>query len=190
MRRRTFIAGLGSAAAWPLVARGQQAGKVYRVAWVTPSAPVADLTENSSMKAVGAFPLELRKLGYIEGQNLIMDRYSGQGRPEGYGELARVVVASKPDVIVTITNVMPRRLQSASTTIPIIAMMADPVCSGLTTSLAHPGGNLTGVSIDAGAEIWGKQLALLKEILPGLSRAGSFSPPSAKIFAMASPCSA
>src|SRR5262245_60109198 len=148
MRRRAFIAGLGSAAVWPLVAGAQQAGKLYRIAWVAPIAPVADLAENSSVKALRAFFLELRKLSYVEQQNLIIDRYSAEGRPERYGELAKNVIARKPDVIVTVANAIPRHLQSLSTTIPIIALMADPVSGGLTTSLAHPDGNLTGVSID------------------------------------------
>jgi putative tryptophan/tyrosine transport system substrate-binding protein len=169
--RRAFIAGLGSAAAWPLVGRAQQAGQVYRVAWASASAPISELTENSSMHAVGAFFLELRALGYVEGQNLIFDRFSGGGQLERYGEVARDVVARKPDVIVTIGHAMLRHLQSASSTIPIIAMMADPISAGLTTSLARPSGSVTGVSIDAGTEIWGKRLALLKEIVPTLSRA-------------------
>jgi putative tryptophan/tyrosine transport system substrate-binding protein len=171
MNRREFIAALGGAATWPLVARGQQAGQPYRIAWVTPSAPIAELTEKSSMLGLGAFFSELRALDYVEGQNLVIDRYSGAGRPERYGEVARDVIARRPDVIVTISNAMTQRLQFATDTIPIISMMADPITTGLTTSLAHPNGNLTGVSIDAGTEIWSKRLAFLKEMVPRLSRA-------------------
>ena len=171
MKRREFIAALGGAAAWPVMARAEQAGQPYRIAWVTPSAPIAELTEKSSMHALGAFFSELRALDYVEGQNLIVDRYSGAGRRERYPEVARDVIARKPDVIVAIGNPMTQRLQFATATIPIIAMMADPITTGLTTSLAHPNGNLTGVSIDAGIEVWSKRLALLKEMVPRLSRA-------------------
>ena len=175
MKRRTFIAGLGGAAAWPVVARGEQAGRVYRIAWVHPSVPISDLTENSSSQAYRAFVGEFRRLGYVEGQNLIFDRYSGEGRPERYEELARHVVTRQPDVIFSVGNPMDRLLKRASATIPIIALVADPVANGLSTSLAHPDANLTGVSIDAGIEIWGKRLALLKEMVPGLASAGFLS---------------
>jgi putative ABC transport system substrate-binding protein len=82
------------------------------------------------------------------------------------------VVTRQPDVIFTHGNDMPRLLQRASATIPIVAVVGDPIAFGFTTSLARPDTSLTGVSIDAGAEIWGKRLALLKETVQGLSRAG------------------
>jgi putative ABC transport system substrate-binding protein len=172
MKRREFIAGLGSAAAWPLVARAQQPDKVYRVAWVSPATPVADLSENSGIETFRAFLTELRRLGYVEGQNLILDRYSGEGRPDRFSDLARDVVGRRPDLVFTTGNAIPRQLQQASTTIPIVAIVADPIAGGLSISLAHPSGNLTGVSIDAGIEIWGKRLALLKEMVPRLSSVG------------------
>jgi putative tryptophan/tyrosine transport system substrate-binding protein len=175
MRRRAFIAGLGGAAAWPVVVRAQQDGKVFRVAWVHPATPVADLTENGGYRSYRAFLSELRRLGYVEGQNLILDRYSADGRPDRYDELARYVVARQPDVIFTHGWDMPRSLQRASTIIPIIAVVGDPIAGGFTTSLARPDANITGVSIDAGVEIWGKRLALLKETVQGLSRAGFVS---------------
>ena len=175
MNRRAFIAGLVGAAAWPMVARGQQANKVHHVAWISPATPVTDMTENSGNQVYRAFLSELRRLGYVEGQNLIFDRYSGEGRPELYADLARDVVARRPDLIFTIRNAIPRRLQLASATIPIVAIVSDPIASGLSTSLAHPSSSLTGISIDAGIEIWGKRLALLKEMVPRLSRAGFVS---------------
>jgi putative ABC transport system substrate-binding protein len=175
MKRREFIAGLGGAAAWPAVARAQQAGKIYRVAWIFPSMPVTELTENSNAQFIRAFVIELRRLGYVEGQNLIFDRYSGEGRPDLYADLAREAVAHQPDLVFTVGNDIPRRLQQASTKIPIVALVADPIATGLSTSLARPDGNLTGVSIDAGLEIWGKRLALLKETVVGLSSVGVLS---------------
>jgi hypothetical protein len=72
MRRRAFIIALGGAAAWPRVARGQQDGKVFRVAWLHPATPVADLTENSGYRSYRAFLSELRRLGYVEGQKLVL----------------------------------------------------------------------------------------------------------------------
>jgi putative tryptophan/tyrosine transport system substrate-binding protein len=172
--RRECVAALGSAAAWPL-ARGQQADKVYHVAWISPATPVTELTESSGVQAYQAFLIELRRLGYVEGKNLILDRYSGEGRPERYAQLAQDVVARRPDLVFTAGNAIPRHLQRASTTIPIVATVADPIASGLSTSLAHPSANLTGVSIDAGIEIWGKRLALIKETVPRLSSAGFLS---------------
>jgi putative tryptophan/tyrosine transport system substrate-binding protein len=171
MKRRAFIAGLGSAAAWPVVARGQQAGKVYRVTFISPATPVSELTE-SGFRAFRAFLIELRRLGYFEGQNLILDRYSGEGRPERYADRARDAVARQPDVVLAVGNAIPRHLQRALATIPIVALVTDPIAGGLSTSLARPSGNLTGVSIDAGIEIWGKRLALLKETVLRLSSAG------------------
>jgi putative ABC transport system substrate-binding protein len=175
MKRRAFIAALGSAAAWPLVARAQLPRKVYHIAWITPSVPISELTESSDIQAYPAFLSELRRLGYVEGQNLILDRYSGEGRPERYSDVARDAVARRPDLVFTVGNAIARHLQQASTTIPIVALVADPIASGLSASLAHPSGNLTGVSIDAGIEIWGKRLALLKETAPRLSSAGFLS---------------
>jgi putative tryptophan/tyrosine transport system substrate-binding protein len=172
MRRRTFIAALGGAAAWPLVARGQQAGRVYRVALIFPANPVADITENGPSQFIRTFLLELRRLGYVEGQNLILDRFSGEGRAERYADVARDAVARQPDLIFTLGDAIPRRLQQASLVIPIVAMVADPIANGLSTSLARPDGNLTGVSIDAGLEIWGKRLADLKETVVSLSSVG------------------
>src|SRR5690349_16347311 len=156
--RRAFIAGLGGAMTWPVVAHGQQAGRVYRVALIFPANPVTDITENGPSPGIRTFLLELRRLGYVEGQNLILDRLSGEGRPERYADVARDAVARQPDLIFTLGNIFPRHLRRASATIPIVALVADPLASGLSTSLARPDGNLTGVSIDAGFEIWGKRL--------------------------------
>jgi putative ABC transport system substrate-binding protein len=172
MRRRECIAMIGAAAAWPFTARAQQVGKVYRVAWVHPSTPVADLSENSGIRHHRALIEELRRLGYVEGRNLIFERYSGEGRTEHYGELAEKVVRTKPDLILTHATPMVRAFKSATAIIPIIAFTADPVANGITTNLARPEGNNTGVVTDAGIEIWGKRLALLLETIPTLSKVG------------------
>jgi putative ABC transport system substrate-binding protein len=117
------------------------------------------------------FLKELKRLGYTEGENLIVERYStidAQDRPEGYTNLAREVVGTQPDVIVSYGMIMTTRLKAATNTIPIVALTGDPIRFGLISSLAHPGGNITGVSVDAGVEIWGKRLELLSEAVPRL----------------------
>jgi putative ABC transport system substrate-binding protein len=119
-----------------------------------------------------AFYQELRRLGYFEGQNLIVERYSAEGHRDRLAQLAEDVVRSKPDLIVTAGGPSARALKSATATIPIVASVGDPVVYGIAASVAHPGGNITGVSPDAGLETWGKRLALLKEIIPTLSKAG------------------
>ena len=158
-----------------MAARGARAaGKVYRVALVHPAAPVAEMSETGNLR-FRAFFGELRRLGYVEGRNLIVERYSGEGRTEHYGELAHDVVRLKPDLIFAIGNVLTTHFKSATATIPIVATTSDPVVAGFATSLAHPGSNITGVSVDAGLAIWGKRLALLKETIPALSRVGFLS---------------
>jgi putative tryptophan/tyrosine transport system substrate-binding protein len=186
MNRREFIYLLGPAAvAWPLTARAQQVGKVYRVAWVHPSTPVADFSENSGIRHYWTFFEELRRLGYVEGRDLIFERYSGEGRTEHYGELAEQVVRTKPDLILATTSRLVLRFKSATTAIPIVAIVADPVANGLTTNLARPEGNITGVVSDGGIEISGKHLALLTETVPALSKVGFIIPRGAHAVAAA-----
>ena len=116
----------------------------------------------------------LRKSGFIEGEKLIVDRYSAEGHHERYPDLAREIVASRPDVIVTVSLNVVRALLAATSTIFIVAnMLEDPVKAGVVTSLARPG-NLTGVSRDAGVEVWGKRLQLMKEVIPSLSTVALF----------------
>jgi putative ABC transport system substrate-binding protein len=124
------------------------------------------LTETGGGTAWRAFFAELRRLGYVEGQNLIIERYSAEGRHERYGELVREIVSRRPDLIVTGTNPVVTAFKAATSTIPVIAFMIDPLEAGLVTNLARPGGNLTGITLDAGIEIWGKRLELLKEAIP------------------------
>jgi putative ABC transport system substrate-binding protein len=102
----------------------------------------------------------------------VVERYSGAGRTEHYAELANEVVRRKPDLILTITSRMVLNFKAATTVIPIVGLMADPVAFGIVDSLAHPGGNITGVCTDAGPEIWSKRLELLREAVPRTSRAG------------------
>ena len=172
MKRREFIAGLLVAATLGH-ARAQQPAKVYRIAFVTVAVPIAEITETSSFPYVRAFFHELRRFGYVEGRNLIVERYPVE-RPTV--ELARDVVRSKPDVIFAISNPWVQLLKPLTATIPIVGTMGDPVGFGLVASLAHPGGNITGASVDAGPEIETKRLELLKEAFPQASRVGVLAP--------------
>jgi len=173
MKRREFIGltcGVSVLAATTLgPAWAVEPRKVYRIAILHPSHPVSDLTENGRIKYYREFFYELRQLGYIEGKNLVVERFSGEGRVDHYPELAREAVAHNPDVIFAITNLMAGLLKEATSTIPIVALTADPV-HNLVTGLARPGGNVTGVSVDAGLELWEKRLQLLREVVPTISK--------------------
>ena len=172
MRRRDFIRVLGcSVLAMPLAARAQQPATQYRIAIFHPAIPTSLLTETGGGSAWRAFFAELRRLGYIEGENLIIERYSAEGHHERYADFVREIVASKPDLIVTGTNPVVVTFTAATTTIPIVAFMLDPLKAGLVTSLGRPGGNLTGITLDAGIEIWAKRLQMLKEAIPSTAKA-------------------
>ena len=114
---------------------------------------------------------ELSRLGYVEGQNLVVERYSGEGRTEHYADLTREVVNTHPDLIFSNSLRLALNFKAATTTIPIVTTTADPIAGGLVSSLARPGGNITGVSVDAGNEVMGKRLALLLEATSKLSDA-------------------
>jgi ABC-type uncharacterized transport system substrate-binding protein len=171
MRRREFIILIGGAAAWPLVARAQRPATQNRIAIFHPAIPTTHLTETGGGSAWPAFFAELRRLGYIEGENLIIERYSAEGHHERYADLAREIVTRNPDVIVTGTNPVVTVVTAATKTIPVVAFMLDPLKAGLVSSLARPGGNLTGITLDAGIEIWEKRLQMLKEAMPSVTKA-------------------
>ncbi|MEA2794236.1 MAG: hypothetical protein QOI87_1616 [Bradyrhizobium sp.] len=170
MRRREFIACvLLAAVPWP--ARAQQRATQRRIAIFHPAIPTTLLTETGGGSAWRAFFSELRRLGYVEGENLIIERYSAEGHHERYADLAREIVNRNPDVIVTGPNPVVIAFRAATSAIPVVAFMIDPLKAGLVTSLARPGGNLTGITLDAGIEIWGKRLELLKEAVPSTTTA-------------------
>jgi putative ABC transport system substrate-binding protein len=171
MRRREFMALVGGLAVWPLAGQAQQRATQHRIAIFHPAIPTTLLTETGGGSAWRAFFSELRRLGYVEGENLIIERYSAEGHHERYANLAREIVTSNPDLIVTGTNPVVIAFKAATSTLPIVAFMLDPLKAELVTNLAKPGGNLTGITLDAGIEIWGKRLEILKEAVPSTAKA-------------------
>ena len=159
MRRREFISLIGFATACPLTSLAQQVSKVRHIAIVHPTQMVMESESR-------AFFAELRRLGYVEGINLTVDRFSLEGRID-FKELIREAIRRGPEVILTVSSDMAAALQEATKSIPIVAMVADPIATGLTVSISRPGGNLTGVVIDAGVNVWEKRFEVLREITPG-----------------------
>ena len=161
--RRAFIATLGGAAvAWPRAVRAQQSGKLPIIGFLG-----ADALAFSPWTA--AFVARLRELGWIEGSTIAIEYRWSQGRTERYAEIAAEFVRLKVDVIVTGGSAVPT-VRQATTVIPIVfAVGIDPVGSGLVASLAQPGGNVTGLSIQAN-ELAGKRLEFARELVPQLRR--------------------
>jgi putative tryptophan/tyrosine transport system substrate-binding protein len=171
MQRRDFITLLGVAAvAWPFTARGQQPQKQRHIAFVHSGIPADQLTETAGPFWVRRFYETLRGLGDAEGGNLVVERYSAGGRSDRFAALAAEVVSRNPDVIVVNLNDLIKAFAAATGRIPIVAISGDPIAAGLLTSLARPGGNLTGVSVNAGIEIYGKRLQILKEAMPSATK--------------------
>ena len=122
MERREFITLLGGAAAsWPLAARAQQPAKAYRIALVHPSASIAEMSESGGHTTFAALFKELRRLGYIEGVNLVVTRYSAEGREERFPDLCQEVVRTNPDIIVTARSNLALSFKAATNTIPVVA---------------------------------------------------------------------
>jgi ABC-type uncharacterized transport system substrate-binding protein len=128
------------------------------------------LTEKGGPFWVRRVYQKLRELGDIEGRNIVVERFSAEGRSERFVSLAQEVVSRKPDVIIVNFNDFAKAFLSATSTIPLVVITGDPVAAGLLTNLAHPEANLTGVSINAGVEIYGKRLQIIKEAVPNATR--------------------
>ena len=167
MNRREFMAFASGAVAWPLGARAQQAGKVHRIGYLA-----AGSSSDAAPFTIGSFRQGLRELGWVEGQNIVIDYRFAEGRYDRLPDLAAELVRLKVDVIVASPTTPAAAAKNATGTIPIVMIGAgaDPVGQGLVASLARPGGNVTGLSYSTGQEIFGKQLELLKEIVPKVRR--------------------
>jgi putative ABC transport system substrate-binding protein len=168
MDRRAFI---GAFAGGLVIARSaaeaQPAAKVYRVGVLLVA------TAETVAPLVRALTEGLRDLGYVEGRNIVFERRYADGRLERLPDLAAELVRLRVDVIVTGSNVHLAAVQRATATIPIVFVaVGDPVGAGFIASLARPGGNITGLTSEASREVQAKNLTLLKEIVPGLSRVG------------------
>jgi ABC-type uncharacterized transport system substrate-binding protein len=171
--RRQFIALLGgAAAAWPLGARAQHTRQVYRLGLVFTTSPVAEMAGPDPIHPLArTFVHTLRTLGYLQGQNLVLEARSAEGQFERFSEIIRELASLKVDAIVTVANPMTQAAKDLTGTIPIVmAYSVSPVEQGIVESLNRPGGNVTGLAMNVGSEIPGKQLQVLKELLPKISR--------------------
>jgi len=149
----------------PLAAEAQPPGKVYRIGFILTTAP------NELGHFFKALAEGLRELGYVEGRNVVFERRFAEGRQERLPALAAELVQLKVDVLVTGSNPVIAAVKQVTATIPVVmAVSRDPVGAGFITSLARPGGNITGLANEATPEIIGKNLDLLKEAAPRLSR--------------------
>jgi len=172
MERRTFLGMMaGSLLAAPLAAEAQPVATVPRIGYLA-------LNPTANPHLHEAFRQGLRDLGYVEGRNVVIESRDAEGKPERLPALAAELVALKVDVLVAQPTVAALAAKQATRTLPIVFPVADPVSSGLVTSLARPGGNLTGLSILA-PEMVGKGLELLKQAVPGVSRVAVLWDPGA-----------
>jgi putative tryptophan/tyrosine transport system substrate-binding protein len=166
MRRRDFITLLGTAVTWSLAARAQQSAKLPLIGFLGQSAP------SSENQRLTAFVQRLRELGWTEGRNIVIEVRWAQARPERATEFAAEFVRLKADVIVTSGTPQVLAIKQVTSVVPIVfAVAGDPVGTGLVSSLARPGGNITGLSVLA-TDLAGKRIELLREVVPNLRRLG------------------
>jgi putative ABC transport system substrate-binding protein len=165
IRRRELIVTLGSAAAvWPLAAGGQQPGKLPTIGFL------GTITSSVESLRLAALVRRLRELGWIEGHNVAIEIRWAEGRPERYSEIATEFVRLKVSVIVTGGTQSALAIKQVTSVVPIVfATVADPVGIGLVASLARPGGNITGLSMQQN-DLGSKRLGFLREVVPGLRR--------------------
>jgi putative tryptophan/tyrosine transport system substrate-binding protein len=164
MRRREFIALMGASVASPFAALAQEPGRIYRLASLTPGPPCEKMTFERI-----AYHDQLQRNGFVEGHNLIRDCRAFARSVDLVAGYAAELVKAQPDVLMAFGDLAIRGAQQATKTIPILAMTDDMLGSRLVDSMAHPGGNTTGVSI-LGTELDGKRQEILIEAVPGLQR--------------------
>ncbi|MDN4988468.1 ABC transporter substrate-binding protein [Bradyrhizobium sp. WYCCWR 13022] len=168
MRRRDFVAGAASLAVVSKIA-AQPVSNTRTLALVDVTRPEAQMREDSQ-GFYGLLLSEIRRLGHIEGQNLKIERYGKEQSALDASILAANVVRGNPDVMLVLVPFS--AVSKATSKIPIVTMSGDPVAAGYAQSLARPGGNITGVSVDAGPSIHSKRIALLREMFPPMSKLG------------------
>jgi putative ABC transport system substrate-binding protein len=175
MRRREFIAGLGSTAAWPVVARAQQGDRVQRIGVLM----LFHENDPEEKRRYSAFTQALANFGWTDGRNLRMDLRWGGGDINRIRAVAHELVGLQPDIIVTSGTPATAALQRETRTIPLVFVgVSDPVASGLVARLDRPSGNITGFAT-VEPSVVGKRLELLSEIVPGLKRAAIMFNPDA-----------
>jgi putative tryptophan/tyrosine transport system substrate-binding protein len=170
MNRRAFVTGLGAVLAAPLSAGAQQAGKVPRVGVLSGGSP-------SDSRAGDAWRQGLRELGYVEGQTIVIEYRWAEAKYERFPRLAAELVHLRVDVIVATVAAAVRAAKHATNAIPIVMVVNDPVAAGFVSSLARPGGNITGMSMMS-PEVVGKQLELLRQVVPNISRVAVLANPT------------
>ena len=171
--RRAFLGTLTGLLAAPLAAEGQQAKKVYRIGYLSASSP------ETQEPVVQALLRGLIGRGWIEGQNLMVERRSAEGKNERLPALAAELVQRKVDVIVAVADAAALAAKETTKSVPVVMLLVgDPVGSKLVASLARPGGNVTGMTFTPTLELLGKRLALLKEAVPHASRVAILSNPA------------
>jgi putative ABC transport system substrate-binding protein len=173
MKRRDLLAGLLPVAVTPL-AWAQQRGKMYRVAILHPSNPLLLMSEHGGLSNYQALFQVLRRLGYEEGRNLTVERYSGGGQEETFPRLVKRIVATQPDLIFVSGTSDQVIAEAAAGRVPIVAFVIDPVAAGLATSLSRPSANVTGVVADLGV-VGEKRLELLREVRPGANHVAALT---------------
>src|SRR6516162_10194471 len=161
-----FLA-VGATAAWPPAMRAQQSAKVPRVGWIWIGPSAGDHVE------VAGFRQGLKELGYVEGENVVVDYRFGEDRDDRLADLAADLVQLRPVVVVALGDFAVRAVRSVTRAIRVVLLTGDPVGAGYVAGLARPGGNITGVSMMQGLEgLAGKRLELLKDALPNATRVG------------------
>ena len=177
MKRREFITLIGAAATWPLAAHAQQAGKVWHIGFL------AGAPREANSRNYASFVEGMRELGYVENKDFVIEWRTASGQYERFPELAGELIRLKVDVIITAAGAAIRTLQDATTTIPIVWVYStDPVGNRFVASLAHPGGNITGLAASSN-DTAPKQLELLAMIAPSASRIGVLGNPNNPNFA-------
>jgi putative ABC transport system substrate-binding protein len=178
-RRREFITALGGAAAWPLTGRAQQSERTRRIGVLSSLAE----TDPEAHAWDAAFRKRLLELGWIDDRSVHIDYRWGAGSVDRMRQFARELVQLNPDALVSISTPATAALQAETRTIPIVfAWVSDPVGSGFVSSLAHPGGNITGF-LNIESSVIGKWLTLMREIAPQVSRIGFLYNPQTAPFA-------